>query len=459
MDDDNFAKLLISQREYFDAGATRSYSFRFSQLKRLLANLKSFEQQLLDALATDLAKPKFEAYASEIAPLYNELNYALKQLKKWVKPTKVATPWSLFSSKSSILPVPLGCVLIIAPWNYPIQLLLAPLIGAIAAGNCVVLKPSELTPTVAVVLDQLIRRTFGNKYVTLVNGDGAKIVPQLIRQGSFNHVFFTGSPTVGQLIATQCAARLIPYTLELGGKSPAIVDASASLAVTAKRIVWSKFFNAGQTCIAPDYLLVHHSIYPQLIEELKQVIVKFELHKIGAMAKIITPSHLERLRSYFLDAEIVFGGEIDAEKSFINATLLINPQMDSPIMTQEIFGPLLPILSYANDDELIAQIRQNRYPLSCYVYSQSQSFIDKILAVIESGSCGVNIGLYQFANHKLPFGGVMHSGQRQYHGEHSFKLFSHAKAVIQTRIIPDVFIKYPPYSTLKSMLYKLFSRW
>ena len=445
---------LTEQRRYFDSGATFSKEFRLTQLKKLRHSVVANEEKILAALTTDLGKPRLEAYASEIAPIISELDYAIVKLKAWLKPRKVATPLKLFRSTSYITMQPLGCVLIIAPWNYPFQLLLAPLIGALAAGNCVVVKPSELTPTVATVISELLSSCFAPEYVTVINGDGAQVVPDLIRHGSFNHVFFTGSPRVGQLIAGECASRLIPYTLELGGKSPAIVDSSASLAITAKRLVWSKFFNAGQTCIAPDYVLVEAAVYPQLLKELCQAIHQFRLDQLGTMSKIVNDAHFARLTGYLADGEIICGGKYDQTTRQITATIISKIKLESELLNNEIFGPLLPVISYSNQDELLKIIRNKRYPLTCYIYSQNQQFINSILSRIECGSCGINIGLYQFANHHLPFGGVMTSGQGRYHGKASFELFSNPVSVIDCALIPDLTLKYPPYTRFKEWLFR-----
>lgn len=445
---------LSKQRHYFDSGATFGKEFRLAQLKKLRHAVVANEEKILAALTADLGKPRLEAYASEIAPIISELDYAISKLKAWLKPRKVATPLKLFRSTSYISMQPLGCVLIIAPWNYPFQLLLAPLIGALAAGNCAVVKPSELTPTVATVISELLSDCFVPEYVTVINGDGSQVVPDLIRHGSFNHVFFTGSPRVGRLLAGECAARLIPYTLELGGKSPAIVDSSANLAVTAKRLVWSKFFNGGQTCIAPDYVLVEAAVYPQLLKLLCQAIQQFGLDKLGAMSNIVTAAHFERLIRYLADGEIICGGKYDPTVRRISATIIAKIKPESELLHSEIFGPLLPVISYSNQDELLEIIRNNRYPLTCYIYSQNQQFIDSILSRIECGSCGINIGLYQFANHHLPFGGVMTSGHGRYHGKASFELFSNPVSVIDCALFPDLALKYPPYTRFKEWLFR-----
>lgn len=445
---------LVEQRQYFDSGATLSSEFRLTQLKKLRQAVVANEDKILAALATDLGKPPLEAYASEIAPVISELDYAITNLKSWLKPRKVATPLKLFRSKSYISMQPLGCVLIIAPWNYPFQLLLAPLIGALAAGNCAVVKPSELTPSVATVISELLNNCFSEQYVVVINGDGAQIVPDLIRHGSFNHVFFTGSPKVGALIAGECASRLIPYTLELGGKSPAIIDKSSNLAVTAKRVVWSKFFNGGQTCIAPDYVLVERQIYPQLLAELSKAITTFKLDQLGNMSKIVSDSHFQRLINYLSQGKIITGGNFDSSRRLIAATVITDLAPDASLLSDEIFGPILPVLCYDNREELLNIIRRNRYPLSCYIYSQDQQFINSIIDKVETGSIGVNIGLYQFANHHLPFGGVMNSGHGRYHGKASFELFSNPVSVIDCALVPDLPFKYPPYSKFKEWLFR-----
>lgn len=445
------------QREYFDSGMTHSYQFRIAQLKCLEKSIKTHESDLAQALNKDLGKNEFEIYAGEISAVYAEIKQACKNLRCWMKPKKVRSPLNLFYSKSSIERVPLGQVLIIAPWNYPLLLLFSPLVGAIASGNCVVLKPSELAPNVAEVMATIIKDAFNAEYIYLINGDGAQIVPELIEKGSFNHVIFTGSTKIGTIIAKQCAAKLIPYTLELGGKSPTIIDKSADLNVAAKRIIWGKFLNSGQTCIAPDYLLVDKQIYQKFILLLKETIIKFGINNLENNASIVNKREFERLIGYCRDGEVVSGGKYDESKLKIEPTLLINPDLDSPVMHTEIFGPLLPILTYNDTQELISIIRKNRYPLAMYLYSTDNNFCQNLIKRIECGGVGINTNLYQFVNKDLPFGGVMTSGFGYYHGKHSFELLTHPKAIVKTTNWPDLNLKYPPYTKWKIKLLRLIS--
>lgn len=449
-------QLLNKLRSYFDSGSTLSYQFRIKQLQTLRRIIKIHEIDILRALEQDLGKPELEAYISEIGIVYNEIDFICKNLAKWMKPQKVGSPLNQFYTKSYIQRVPLGCILIIAPWNFPFQLLISPLIGAIAAGNCVVLKPSELSINVAKILEIIIKEAFNDKYIAVQNGD-AELVEKLIEYGSFNHVFFTGSTMVGRIIAKQCAAKLIPYTLELGGKSPTIIDKSANLEIAAKRIVWGKFLNAGQTCIAPDYLLVDSQIYPKFIKLLELSIKKFGLNILENNGKIINKRHFERLVSYLSDGEIIAGGRYDSEQLKIIATLIFNPNDNSEIMNNEIFGPILPIMTYTSKTELINKLRQHRYPLAMYIFTENMGFYNELVEKIECGGVGINTCLYHFANKNLPFGGVMTSGNGQYHGKFSFDLFSHPKAVVKSFTFPDISLKYPPYNKLKLKLIKMLS--
>lgn len=440
--------------EFFNSGDTRGYAFRVLQLELLKASIKKYEKELITALKNDLGKPEIEAYASEVGIVYSEINHALKELKWWIKPKKVKSPLSLFYSKSYIYHVPLGLVLIVAPWNYPAQLLLSPLVGAIAAGNCVVLKPSELTPRVAEVLEKIIKNAFDPKYILLFNGDGAEIVPELIDSGKFNHVFFTGSTAVGKVIANLCSQKLVPYTLELGGKSPAIVDNKINLKVTCKRIAWAKFYNAGQTCVAPDYILVNSLIKDDFVEQLKYVISELYPKDSMDISSIVNGKRFDTLMYFIRTSNVIFGGDSIPEELCIEPTLVDEPSLSDPIMQEEIFGPILPIISYSTKDELYQIISQNPNPLSLYIFSEDSDFAEKIIQDIPFGGGGVNIALMHLANERLPFGGVMQSGQGGYHGKFSFDTFSHKKSIVKMSTKFDAFVKYPPYTKFKTWLLK-----
>ena len=327
MTNQNILHNLIEIQAFYNSGGTKEYSFRLNKLKNLHASIKAYESELIAALKLDLNKPVLEAYASEISIIYDEINHARKNLKRWMKRKMVASPLSLFYSQSYIYKVPLGIVLIISPWNYPVQLALLPLIGAVAAGNCVVLKLSEFTLHVNQVLQTIIAETFSKDYIIQLDGDGALIIPELINSGFLNHVFFTGSTSVGRIIAAECAKHLIPYTLELGGKSPTIVDETASLDIVAKRIVWAKFYNAGQTCVAPDYILVHQSIKTPLIENLKKYIDKFYTGNFNDYAKIITQKRFDTLCGYIDIDSILYGGRSDRNNLQIEPTLINEPDL------------------------------------------------------------------------------------------------------------------------------------
>lgn len=441
---------IIKLRQFFKTGVTHEYYFRIKQLQELKNSIKLHEQDLLLALQKDLNKPPMEAYASEICVIYSEINYMCKNLKHWMKPQKVHSPLALFYSKSYIYSVPLGVVLIIGTWNYPVQLLLSPLVGAIAGGNCAVVKPSEYTPNVAKVLLRIIENTFNPEYIKLLEGIGATIVPELISQFNFDHVFFTGSTVVGKNIATLCSSQLIPYTLELGGKSPAIVDSKINMQVVCKRLAWTKFYNAGQTCVAPDYVLVDAKIKDEFILQLKETLKKF--YPANNISRIINKKRFDILVKYLDNAKIIHGGEYDEDLLYIAPTLVDSPSMNEAIMNDEVFGPILPILSYSSWEELCGIIEKNPNPLSLYVFSEDDQFATKIIQNIPFGGGGVNIALMHLVSENLPFGGVKQSGQGHYHGKFSFETFTHQKAVVKMSTKIDMFIKYPPYTKLKSWI-------
>lgn len=439
---------LENLQKYFNSGGTQSYSFRKEQLKKLKSAVLEHEQEIYDALYTDLKKSPEEVWVTETGMVISELNTALNKLKQWMEPEKVTTNLLNLPSGSSIMNEPLGVVLIIAPWNYPFQLLINPLIGAIAAGNCVVLKPSEFAPATDAVMKKIIEATFPKEYILYVQGDGAKVIPEMMNNFTFGHVFYTGSTTVGKIIYKMAAERLVPVTLELGGKSPCVVESDAHIKVAAKRIAMTKFSNAGQMCVAPDYILIHESVKEEFIDSMKVVINKFfteqpeESYNYG---KIINEKQFDRINSYLKEGKIVHGGRTDKEKLYIEPTILTDVLLNDTVMKDEIFGPVLPVISYTTMDEALAIIQQHPNPLSFYIYTSSSKKENEWLKAVPAGGCCVNNSSWHLTNHNLPFGGRGFSGMGHYHGQFSFDTFSHKKAVMKTPTWFDPSIKYPPF--------------
>ena len=438
----------MRMRQYFESGATGSYAFRRKQLIKLRDAIKKFEQPLHDALYTDLKKSPEECWVTETGFLLAEINNTIKQLKCWMQPDLVPTNLLNMPSSSSVLKEPLGVVLIIGPWNYPLQLLFTPMVGAIAAGDCVVLKPSEFAPATAAVMKKIIEETFAAEYIQLVEGDGATVIPDMMNSFTFDHVFYTGSTAVGKIIYKMAAERLVPVTLELGGKSPCVVESDARINVTARRIAMTKFSNAGQMCVAPDYVLVHENKKEELLAALKQTVQTFfgdkpeESYNYG---KIINEKQFNRLASYLQQGTIVHGGRTDKEKLFIEPTILDKVSMNDPVMKDEIFGPILPILSFHTKEEALEIIRQNKNPLAFYVFTSSTAKEKDWLNSVAFGGGCVNNASWHLTNHHLPFGGRGFSGTGNYHGRNSFDTFSHKKAVMKTPTWFDPAIKYPPF--------------
>lgn len=449
------------KKAFFESGATRSYRFRKAQLKKLKRAIQNREEEISQALYMDLHKPDFESFTSEIAFTYMEIDHTLNKLKSWMKPDKVSTAMLHFPSKSKIIKDPLGICMIIGPWNYPFQLQIAPLIGAIAGGNAAVLKPSEMTPHTARVVENLIDETFDREYISVVQGNGAEVVPALMDEHRFDHIFFTGSEAVGKKIAEQAAQKLTPVTLELGGKSPAIVDKSAKLKVSARRIAWGKFYNAGQTCVSPDYVLVEESIKEDFIQQMRQVIWEFfgEMHPDHPdFGHIVNEKRFDELSSYLEQGNILLGGQTDREKRFIAPTLMDDVSLNSPIMQEEIFGPILPILTYKSLNEAKEIISRNPQPLSLYLFTEDKAVENEILRDVQFGGGAINNTIVHLSNPHLPFGGVGSSGFGRYHGKYSFDTFTHLKSVMKTGTWLDVKLRYPPYSINKTKLAKLFIR-
>lgn len=440
---------------YFFGGATADYAFRKEQLQTLKKAIQKYEKRIMDALFKDLHKSQEEAFTTEIGFLYAEISHAIKNLKKWMSKTSVSTPLFLFPSSSSIIREPLGVCLIIAPWNYPFQLLIAPLIGAIAGGNCAVLKPSEIAMHTSVVIAEMITEFFDEKFITVVEGDGAVVVPKLMNENRFDHVFFTGSIPVGREIAKLAAEKLVPVTLELGGKSPCIVDEDADIKVAAKRVVWGKFTNAGQTCVAPDYVLVHEKNKNELVEEMKKSINEFygsEPIKSADYGRVINKKRLDKLKSYLSEGTVITGGDVNKEQLYFSPTLMENIAEEAPLMKEEIFGPILPVITFKEQSEALAIIHQNSHPLSLYYFGNNKEKEDYFITNVQFGGGCINNTLVHLANADLPFGGVGNSGVGAYHGKFSFDTFTRAKGILKTATWMDPAVKYPPYKGKLKML-------
>jgi aldehyde dehydrogenase (NAD+) len=435
-------------RQYFQSGATQPYAFRLLQLQRLKQLVLDNEQALYKALHADLKKTDEDAWATEIGFFLSELNYTIEHLKGWMQPKSVPTNLVNMPSSSFTIQEPLGVVCIIAPWNYPFQLLFTPLIGAIAGGNCAVLKPSEFAPATAAVMRRIIADLFPENYILYLEGDGTQVLPPLLTQNRFDHIFYTGSTMVGKIIYKLAAEHLVPVTLELGGKSPAVICDDANLRVAARRLANPKFSNCGQMCIAPDYILVPHHLKDELIKELIIAIQKFygaDAESSEHYGKIINEKQWLRLSSYLGDGEIVYGGKSNREKLFIEPTIMIGVQPDAKIMQDEIFGPILPILTYASKEEALAIIQKNPNPLAFYVFTENQADENYWLTNVPSGGACVNNATMHITNHELPFGGRGYSGTGGYHGKLSFDTFTHTKSVLKTPTWIDPSFKYPPY--------------
>ena len=435
-------------RQNFKTGVTRPYAFRREQLLKLKSSILNHEQDLYDALHTDLKKSPEESWITETGMVLAELKAALKNLHKWMEPEKVATNFLNLPSGSRIFKEPLGVVLIIGPWNYPFQILINPLVGAIAAGNCVVLKPSEFAPATDAVMKSIIEDVFPKEYILYVQGDGATVIPEMMNNFTFDHIFYTGSTAVGKIIYKMAAERLVPVTLELGGKSPCVVESDANIKVAARRITMTKFSNAGQMCVAPDYLLVHESVKDKLVTAIIDNIKKFftgkpeESYNYG---KIINEKQFNRITGYLSNGKIVYGGRSDKEKLFIEPTILTDVSLDAPVMQDEVFGPVLPVFSFKTAEEARAIIDKHPNPLSFYIYTSGSKKEKEWLDAVPAGGSCVNNSSWHLTNHHLPFGGRGSSGTGCYHGKYSFETFSHKKAVMKTPTWFDPNIKYPPF--------------
>ena len=443
-----YANALTALRNFFDSGATRPIDFRKNQLKKLKAAIERYEEKIYAALYKDLKKSPEECWVTENGFLIAEINNALRHLDGWAAPENVPTNLVNFPSGSRIIKQPLGVVLIIGPWNYPLMLLLTPLVGAIAAGNCMVLKSSEFAPATSGVIKQIITENFSPEYILFTEGDGEQVIPAMMDHFIFNHVFFTGSTAVGKLIYRMAANNLVPVTLELGGKSPCVVEADADIKIAAKRIALAKFSNAGQMCVAPDFILVHQSVKERFLNELKKQLPEFfgpDAKQSYQYGKIINEKQFNRIIAYLDDGKILYGGRSDKNELYIEPTLLIDVSLSSTVMQDEIFGPVLPVIAFNTMDEALNIIGNKKNPLAFYLFTSSKKKETSWLDAVSCGGCCINNASWHLTNHHLPFGGIGNSGMGHYHGKFSFNTFSHQKTVMKTPTWFDPAIKYPPF--------------
>lgn len=454
-----FKDIFESQVGFFNEQNTKSVAFRIEQLKKLKTAILAHEQDIYDALYKDLRKSTYEAFGSEIGQVIKEIDFAISHLPSWASPKRVTTPLMFFPSTSRIHRDPLGAVLIIAPWNYPFFLSISPLVSAIAGGNTAVVKPSEEAAHTAVVIEKILSGIFESNYIHVVQGIGGEVIPAMLNEVRFDHVFFTGSTGVGQKIMEMAAKKLVPVTLELGGKSPCIVDQSASLNYTAKKIAWSKLMNAGQTCVAPDYVLVHRSVKDQLVSKLKENFKQMlgeDPSKSEDFGRIINTKRFRSIATFLTQGKVVAGGRHNEADLYIEPTILEDISLHDSVMKEEIFGPILPVIAYDTHEEVIKWIEKNPFPLSLYVYAEDKNVQDYYISAVRFGGCAINNGIIHLANPHLPFGGVGPSGTGQYHGKFGFEAFTRPKAVLHSKSWFDVPLWYAPYKGKASLLRKIF---
>lgn len=450
-------QIFESQAKFFKEEAAMTLSFRLSVLTKLEKAILTNRDQIHAALKKDLGKSSFEAYITETGFVLNELRFVKKNLKKWMKTRKVPSPQKLvFYSKSYIKPRPRGQVLIISPWNYPFQLLISPLVGALAAGNTAILKPSEHAPNTAALVEKILAEVFPSKYISVINGDVE--VSKSLLELDWDMIFFTGSTQVGREIAKAAAEKLIPVVLELGGKCPAIVHADANIKIAARRIVWGKIINAGQTCVAPDYVLAHASVksklMKQMVKELASMLGK-NVKESGAYGRIINEHHFTRLTALVKNSNIVHGGEHDVETLYMAPTIVDNLQPNHPLLQEEIFGPILPVLEYESIEDVVRFVNKNTPPLAIYQFARANQQFNLVARHTQSGAMLKNDTIMHLSNLHLPFGGVRQSGIGQYHGRYSFESFSNKQSIFKHATFFDSSMRYPPYTEKK---WKLISK-
>ena len=453
-----YENILKRQRNYLSNIGIIEVNDRIENLKKLKNSIKKYENDIINALNIDLGKPEFEAYSNEVGFVYSTIDYFIKNLKSWTKVKKVKNDAAQLPGKSYIYKSHYGAVLIIGPYNYPFQLLIEPLIGAISGGNTVILKPSEYATKTEAIVEKIIKETFDEKYIAVVTGD-YKVNSQLLDL-EFDYIFFTGSVNVGKIVMEKASKHLTPVTLELGGKSPVIVDNTANLKVSAKRILWGKLTNAGQTCVAPDYILAHEDIYEELIKEFEKVIIEFygqDIINSKDFGRIINDRHMNRLNA-ILERDknkITFGGEVDFEKRYISPTIIRDVTLEDAVMNEEIFGPIIPVIKYKNMEDIKYYISHHKNPLALYVFSEDENFSEDIINRFSFGGGCVNDTISHVASAYLPFGGIGSSGMGNYHGKASFDTFTHTKSIVKKSTKIDLKLVFPPYKDKIKLIKKV----
>ncbi len=438
----DFKTVYQDQKMYFSQGNTQSIRFRLQKLKLLKELLLENEKYFYEALNTDFKKPKEEVFLSEFLGVIHELNTCISKLKKWSKEKRKPTPLLLFPARSSIIPEPLGQILIISPWNYPLDLCLTPTIGAVAAGNVVMIKPSEYTPHTSQLIREILAKVFPQNYVNVQCGD-EEMSKQLLDL-RFDYIFFTGSVNVGKIVMKKAAEYLTPVTLELGGKSPVVIEKGTDIKRAAKSLAWGKFFNAGQTCVAPDYAFIHENDFDDFVFNFKSYTQQFMRNKNHDYTAIINKKHFNRLTGYLTQGSIVCGGNFSWKEYHIEPTIIVPDSTNVPIMQEEIFGPILPVIKYNEHDDVLQFIKSREKPLAAYIFTNNNKSIKYFLKNISAGNICINDTLLNFSNKNLPFGGVGQSGMGRYHGKNSFETFSNYKSVVR-KFNPDLPLRYPPY--------------
>ncbi|MCP4652012.1 MAG: aldehyde dehydrogenase [Candidatus Omnitrophica bacterium] len=455
-----FTDIVAKQQNFFYEGSTKSLSFRVKQLQKLKSIVKSSEKDILKALKQDLNRPPLESYASEVGFILSEISYTLKNIHNWMSPKKVKLPITYFGTKAFIVPEPLGLALIFGTWNYPFLLSLLPLAGAISSGNCAIVKPSEYAATSSNIIKKIINDNFDPAFITVAEG-GVTESEALLAQ-KFDFIFFTGNPNIGKIVMSEAAKTLTPVALELGGKSPCIVHKDANIKLAAEKIAWAKFINAGQTCVAPDYLLVHNQIKEELIRHIKEYITKFygkNPAESPDYCRIINEKHFDRLSAFLRSGNIIIGGQTNRDNLYIAPTVIDNVfSLESAIMEEEIFGPIIPIIPYEDIRRAVSIIRSKPKPLAAYIFCDDSNTENYILNRVSCGSVCINDIMLQTSTYALPFGGVGESGMGRYHGKASFDTFSNFKSILQAPKSFDIKLRYPPYKTSSLKIMKLFLR-